>query len=65
MEYIRNVLKMNCIKCPTVINVSILYNGKCIDSYSEGNIQYGKTYFKCSENWLKKDLTQCLKCSKG
>ena len=65
MEYIRNALKMNCIKCPTVINVSILYNGKCIDSYSEGNVQFGKTYFKCSENWLKKDLTQCLKCSKG
>ena len=52
-------------KMSTVINVSILYNGKCIDSYSEGNVQFGKTYVKCSENWLKSGLTQCVKYSKG
>ena len=48
-----------------VINVNILYNGKYIDSYLEGNVKYGKTYVKCYENWLKSNLTQYVKYSKG
>jgi hypothetical protein len=60
----------DCIKCPTAVDVcteckTILYNGKCIDSCPDGTVQYGKACVKCSENCLKCDLTQCLKCTKG
>ena len=60
----------DCIKCPNSVDVcseckTILYNGKCIDSCPEGTVQYGKACVKCSENCLKCDLTQCIKCTKG